>query len=105
VDAIDFQDAKLRMMPTGQERELALMLWRAQAEVKRAEEAMEAYYAPLVHACSTPEELQKIMPRMPDAVFKVFVCDYLKYGRDWSKTHEASEAARIAANEARKAAQ
>lgn len=102
MDSIEFQDAKLAQMPTGQERELALMLWRAQAENKRAEEAMEAYYAPMVYACSTPEELEKLIPRMPDAFYKTFVLDYLRYGRDWSKTHEESEAVRIAKNAAAK---
>lgn len=98
MDSIDFQDAKLRQMPTGEERELALMVWRAQAERDRAERAMEAFYAPMVHACSTPEELKVLMRRIPQTVASAFINDYLHYGRDWSLSHEASEAARMANN-------
>lgn len=91
MDRFDFQQAKLNMMPDWQERELALMLWRAQAERERAEDAIAAYYEPLVHACSSIEELDKIIERMPDMVTKSFVVDYRNYGRDWSMSHEESE--------------
>ena len=95
MDRFDFQQAKLDLMPTGEERELALMLWRAQAERERAETAMAEYYTPLVHACSTPEELKVLIQRIPQTVTLSFIVDYLNYGRDWSMSHEESEAARL----------
>ena len=103
MDRFDFQQSKLDLMPTAEERELALMLWRAQAERERAETAMAEFYTPLVQACSTPEELKALIRRIPQTVTLSFIVDYLNYGRDWSLSHEDSEAARIAKNEARKA--
>lgn len=94
MDRFEFQQAKLQLMSSGKERELALMLWRAQAERERAEDAIAEYYEPLVHACSSKEELDKIIERMPDMVTKSFVMDYRNYRRDWSMSHEESEAKR-----------
>lgn len=94
MDNIEFQDHKLSLMTEGQERELALMVWRAQAEKQRAEEALEAYYMPLVFACSSKKELNEILDRMPITIGKSFVVDYRDYVRDWTMTHEESEAKR-----------
>lgn len=94
MDNIEFQDHKLSLMTDGRERELALMVWRAQAEKRRAEEALEEYYLPLVHACSSKQELNELLERMPITIGKSFVVDYRDYVRDWSMSHDESEAKR-----------